>query len=280
MKKIYLLFALTALLYGCGNQNSKPSITENSVRKVEEPVEDFSKIPPEKLLVYIKAHYDLGEYKKAKKKLSHLMTQYPDSLNGTSLVTLKTEVDQKLMEEEEKISALAEKERLKRAPNAMNNLRSFKENGKTYYIDKSSPKFDTKECFYAYIIKDVYGPNLYLKIRYVNTEWLNIENFMVTVDQLDYTISGDIQKSETKGKKRYKHEILDKKISEDNDLKTLKAISNGDNALALYVGKNSYKKRVLSEQQKTAIRNVLDAYIFMGGTGLTVSEESYTNAND
>ena len=282
MKKKLLIQAVivSIISISCGNNMSKPSITDNSIHKVKEEKVDYSTIPSEDLLKHIKAHYDLGEYVKGKEKLNVLMENHPDSLNGVDLKMLKEKIDTRLVEIQAKEQEIAERERQKRVPNAINKMRSYKEGKKTIYADKSSPEFDTKECFYAYIVKDLYGVHLNFKIRYVATEWLNIENYMITVDQLDYSLTGEIKKKETKGKKKYKHELLDIPIHEGKQLETLNAIANGSDVTAVYVGKKQYKKRVINEEQRIAIRNVLDAYVFMGGKKTNEPKESYTNTNE
>ncbi len=282
MKKKLLLQSviISTICISCGNNVSKPSIKENSVHKIKVEQVDYSNIPSEDLLKHIKAHYDLGEYKKGKEKLNALMVEHPDTLAGVDLLDLKRKLDAKLSEIQAKEQEIAEMERKKRAPNATNNMRSYKEGKKTIYLDKSSPEFDTKECFYAYIVKDIYGVHLNFKIRYVDTEWLDIENYMITVDQLDYSLTGKIEKKETKGKKRYKHELLDIPIHQGKQLETLNAIANGSDVTAVYVGKKKYKKRVINNEQRIAIRNVLDAYVFMGGKNLKEPKESYTNTNE
>ena len=103
---------------------------------------------------------------------------------------------------------------------------------------------------------------------------------MVTVDKLDYTINGEVQKSETKGKKAYKHELMDIEISTPDQMKALKAIANGSNVTALLIGNETYKKRELTEEQRTAFRNVIDAYTFMGGEKLEPMKSSVTDAEN
>jgi len=132
------------------------------------------------------------------------------------------------------------------------------------YVDKTSPKFKNKECFYPYIKKDNDGKiELYLKIQYLDVEWLNIESYMITSDKADYVINGNIEKTIIKGKKSYHIETLNKLITSDKDIKTLESIANGEHVTALFIGKNNYKKRILSQKKRTAFRNVLDAYYFL-----------------
>ncbi len=277
--QIYIIISALTFV-GC-NTNSKPSIKDNSVRKVETTTVDYSNIAPESLFKHITAHFDLEQYKVGKEKLTALIENHPELIDSMDLNSLKNKFDSKLAEIQEKEFAIAEAERKKRMPNAVKHMRQFKKDNATHYIDKSSPEFDTKECFYTYYTKNRAGIlELRLKVRYIDTQWLNIENYMITVDQLDYTLSGPVIKSETKGKKKYKHELLDIPIDTPEKLKTIQAIANSSDAVALYVGKTDYKKRTITTEQKLAIRNVLDAYVFMGGTDIKDLKSSYTNTND
>jgi len=266
-KTIIKTFAIliSSVIISCGNNNKKsnPSIQENSSHKKEIIGADYSNIPAEKLLKQIQAHYDLDEYQISKDKLTFLMKSYSDSLGIVDLNELKQKIDRGLIAEQKKKQEIAHLEQNKRLSGSLAKMRSFKEGKYTLYIDKSSPDFDTKECFYAYIKKDIYGAKLFFKVRYIDVHKLNIENYIINVDKLDYTLMGEVIKSQTKGKKKYNVELLDKEITTPEDKKILNAISSGEEVTALYVGKNNYKKRNITAAQKQAIQNVLDAYAFL-----------------
>ena len=280
MKNIIIQLIVAFLLLSCGNSTSNPSIKDNSVHKVAEEKTDYSTMEPSKLLKHIQAHYDLGQYQMGKEKLKALMIDYPDSLDGVNLAELKLKIDKSLKEEQLVKQAMAQAEIKKRLPSSMDRMRILKDSKTTYYFDKSSPEFDTKECFYAYVKKGIYGAQLFFKVRYVGTTWIDMKQCMVTVDQLDYAIEGEVIKSETKGKKAYKHELIDIEITSDEQLETLKAIANGNNVLALLIGKDSYKKRVITKEQCVAIRNVLDAYTFMSEDKEEIFKKNVTDISN
>jgi len=268
MKKVITYIVSGILIFSlqsCGNNSNKPkpSIKDNSANVKHKTIKDYSNTKPKKLLKQVQAHYDLDEYSVAKEKLTYLMQNYTDSLGNVNLLELKDKIDVELKKELAKKQEIANLNRNARLNQSLGKMLVSNEGKFTVYKDKTSPKFDTKECFYAYIKKDVYGSKLYFKIRYIDTKWLNIESFIVTVDQLDQTLEGEVVKSETKGKKKYKIELLDKEITSPKELEIINTIANGDDVVALYVGNNTYKKRDISKEQLTAIRNVLDAYAFM-----------------
>ncbi len=282
--KMFKLLSLgsVAFLIACGGNtttNNSPSINENSANKVKEIQVDFSSIPEEKLLKHIQAHLDLGQLKEGKEKLLYLMENHPDSLNGVDLTVLKNSFDIELEAEEKKNLAIAEAEALKRMPEAINKMRVVKEGKNTFYYDLSSPEFNTKECFYAYIKKGTYGPQLRFRARYVGTQWINMENVMMTIDNLDHTLNGKVEKIETKGKKAYKMELFDIPVDTEKEVNTLKAIANGNEVVALYIGADSYKKREISKEQKVAIRNVIDAFQYLKKT-VSKKKEYYSNIDE
>ena len=265
---------MTVSLVSCNDNNgAAPSIKENSTHKKEIVAVDYSNVESDKLLKHIQAHYDLGQFEEGKAKLNFLMKTHPDNFEGVDLISLKSKIDQALLKDQKEKQAIADAQTKKRLPSAVNKMRRVTEGKNTFYYDKSSPEFDTKECFYAYVKKDIYGAHLYFKTRYVGTQWLELQNLMVTVDKLDYALEGKVETKETKGKKAYKHEMLDVEIVTAEQLETLKAISNGEDVVALLIGKDTYRKRVITEEQRIAIRNVIDTYVYLGGNKIESFKE-------
>ncbi len=264
-KLIPTLLLTTFLLFAsCGNQKttSAPSIKDNSNHQKKEIVNDYSSVESSKLLRQVKAHYDLDQYDVAKDKVIHLLKTYQDSLDGTDLIELKQKIDVKLAEIQSKIqqkNRLAQNERLS---TSLEKMRFEQKNGVTYYFDKQSPEFNTKECFYTYLKVKNRKPSLFFKVRYIGNDFLDIQDYMINVDKLDHIFNGEVVKSELKGKKNYKVELLDIEITKPEDFTKLEAIANGTEVTAVYVGANTYAKREISSEQKQSIQNVLDAYTF------------------
>ena len=144
----------------------------------------------------------------------------------------------------------------------IDNMRLKVINGIEYYFDHSSPKFSTKKCFYPYIKKSNGTYQILLRIRYVADEWLNTENVLLTVDNKDYSFKGDVIKSETKGKKVYKIELLEIPLKEDM-LDVMEKVASGKEVIEVLIGDKKYEKSIMSEEQKLAFRNVLNAYNYL-----------------
>lgn len=271
-------------MMSCGETattDKKASIKDNSTKDIQDDTpKEYTTIPSEDLAKHIQAHFDLGQYELGKEKLTFLINDRPDLVDSLNLSELSLNFDDKLEEIRIKNDEIAEKERKSRMPNATKMMRTIEKDPLTIYVDKTSPKFDSKETFHAYYTKDKAGNlNLYLKVKYIATSWLNIESYMVTVDQLDYEFSGDVEKLETKGKKKYKHETIDELIDTPEELETLNAIANGEDVKAVYVGKSTYKERFLTTEQKLALRNVLDAYLFSTDMSMPDLKAKYANNN-
>lgn len=139
-------------------------------------------------------------------------------------------------------------------------VRAEVEDNEIIYLDKSSPVFETQECLYLYIKKEVNDFKLFLKVRYVGEEWIDLENIIFTVDKTDFTFNGESIKTKTKGKKEYKIELFEIPVESAKELSIFEAISNSENTVVLLVGKDSYKKRIVSKNQQIAMINVLNAH--------------------
>jgi len=274
--KVNIFFALLLLLsfvvFSCSNKVRQSNQGRNSSQEQEGSLhlmQKTSNTPPDELLIQAQAYYDLGEYRKSSSKFNLLLEQYPNSEEALSSQDFSDELDVKLQEvfllEKKKRNDSLRKERQKRLPKSKEKIKTVVKNGIPIYLDKSSPDFDHKECVYVYFSKTRNRPLLHLKMRYVASQWLNIENYIVTVDKQDYTITEKPVKEETKGKKRLFHEILDIPIITSKTMDIVREIAYGSNTSIVYVGASEYKKVDLSEEQIRAFRNVLDAYEYYGG---------------
>ncbi len=144
---------------------------------------------------------------------------------------------------------------------SINNLVEKQKNGKTIYVDKNSPKFSTKDCFYPYLKKEKEDLKLYLKIQHLDVEPLNIASYIITANKVDYQLKGIISQKQINGKKKYIVEVLDKEIISNNDLETLKAIAIADHVEIVLVGENRFIKKTISKKMQLAFKNILGAYI-------------------
>ena len=58
---------------------------------------------------------------------------------------------------------------------------------------------------------------------------------------------------------------MDRQKVGSSEYQILKAVANGKDLKIRFEGKDYYKDKTITAQQKTALRNVLDAYEALGG---------------
>lgn len=262
---------LMTLLTSCGGVSQKEYDSlkaENEKLKVE--IEDL-KFGPDKLLSQAKVYIDSKDFINAKSELQTLLDKHPASQQSTEAKILMTSVEngikeQKLAEEK----ALAEKERKEkeRLANATKKMSKKYDdmNEITWYRDKSSPAYVNYNGFYAYIGQSNGSkPWLRLAIQYAADDWLFIESYTIKVDGKTYTISensyGEIKTDNGSGGI---WEWLDRQVG-SSEYEIIKAVANGKDVKIRFSGKDYHKDKTITEQQKTALRNVLDAYEALGG---------------
>ena len=275
MKKIILQLLTIGLLliclFGCGgvSQNDYDTLrTENE--NLKKQIEDL-KFGPEKLLSLAKVFIDKEDFINGKAELHALISKHPTSQQITEAKQLLLVVDnaiklQNLEKEKEKAEKeKKEKERLANATRKMNNeYDEIKEI--SWYRDKSSPKYVNSNGFYAYIgqSKDS-KPWLILALQYSADDWLFIESYTIKVDGKIYTIKeesyGEIKKDNGSGRI---WEWLSRPVGPD-EYEIIKAVAYGKDVKIRFSGKDYHKDKVITEQQKNALKNVLDAYEALGG---------------
>ena len=145
---------------------------------------------------------------------------------------------------------------------SLNKLVKKDKDGEVIYLDKNSPKFSTKDCFFPYLKLKGNGVEMFLKIQHVDVEALNAASCLVTVDKVDHTIEGTFEKKKINGKKHYFVETLERKIESKEDFDALEAIANGEYVESILVGENKFIRKNMSKKSIQAFRNVLNAYIY------------------
>lgn len=262
---------LMTLLISCGGVSQKEYDTlkaENVKLKME--IEDL-KFGPDKLLSQAKVYIDSNDFIKAKSELQTLLEKHPGSQQAVEAKNLITTVENGIKEQklaDEKAIAekeIKEKERLANATKKMS--KKYDDvNEITWYRDKSSPAYVNYNGFYTYIGQSKGSkPWLRLAIQYAADDWLFIESYTIKVDGKTYTISessyGEIKTDSGSGGI---WEWLDRQAG-SSEYEIIKAVANGKDVKIRFLGKDYHKDKTITEQQKTALKNVLDAYEALGG---------------
>jgi hypothetical protein len=261
---------LLAGLLGCGNQSEYEALKAEN-EKLRREIEDL-KFGADRLLAQAKVFLEKREFYKAKSELQALIDRHPASQEVKEARELLEVAEngwkkQKLAEEKAKAEKeKAEKERLANATKKMR-VKIDDMNGVTWYYDKTSPQYTNVNGFYAYIGTNKESkPWLRLVIQYAADDWLFIEKYIIKADGQTFEITQNSY-GEIKTDNGYGGiwEWLDRKI-EYPEYQIIKSVAYGNNTKIRFNGKDYYKDKPITEQQKAALRNVLDAYEALGGT--------------
>lgn len=270
--QILTIGLLMAVLFGCdGVSKNEYETLKAENEKLKQEIEDL-KFGPDKLLSQAKIYLENKEFSKAKSELQTLLDKHPASPQTTEAKHLLDLADNAIEEQklaEEKAKAEREKEEKERLANATKKMRVKVDdmNDITWYYDKTSPQYTNYNGFYAYIgKKEGSKPWLRLVIQYAADDWLFIEKYIIKVDGQTYNITedsyGEIKTDNGSGGI---WEWLDRKVG-FSEYQIIKAVANGKDVKIRFNGKDYYKDKSITEQQKSALRNVLDAYEALGGT--------------
>lgn len=272
MFKIILVSILTVLLLGgCGVPQKDYDKLQSENKDLKQQLEDCQ-FGSEKLLSQAIAFFDDKKYDECISKINTLIEKHPGSdefkkanelLEKAKGEIRKIEVANKKSEEER---IRKEKQRLANATKKMRK-KDDDMNGITWYYDKTSPRYvNSRTNFSAYVGKrDNSAPFMRLVINYVADDWLFIEKYIINVDGKIYTITeqnyGEIKTDSGGGI----WEWLDRQAGE-SEFTIIKAVANGKKVKIRFNGKDYYKDRIVSQQEKLALRNIIDAYEALGGT--------------
>ena len=137
----------------------------------------------------------------------------------------------------------------------------------TWYYAKSSPRYSNRNSFHLYVGKRTgsSSASLRLLIQYTADDWLFIDNYIIVVDGVNYTISeeksGEITTDHSGGKI---WEVLDRSVSE-SEYEIIKAVANGKKVKIRHNGSKHYRDRTITSREKQALKDVIDVWESLGG---------------
>lgn len=168
--------------------------------------------------------------------------------------------DENIVEQKEKPSEEFIKAALKKMKIKYDDIRKI-----TWYYDKSTPESNNTKNIHLYIGKAEAGkPFMRLVIRYSSSNWLFIENYNIKADSTVFTIPTSF--GEVKRDNAYDSiwEWYDTKVDK-KILNIVNSIIEAKSVKLRYNGQKYFDERTVSQKEKTALKNVLDAYIALGG---------------
>jgi hypothetical protein len=140
--------------------------------------------------------------------------------------------------------------------------RTDKIDGIDWYRDRSSPAYNNRNGFFIYIGKrSNSSPWLRLRAQYHAEDWLFIRGFVVVADDQRFE-RGPVVFERDNDSKIW--EWYDADV-DATDLNLLNAVANSKQATIRFNGQQYRSDRTISAAEKTAIRNVLNAYRSLGG---------------
>ncbi|GEM_PF-1030806 len=283
-------FLLTGLIGCAGVSQNEYDTLKAENEKLKKEIEDL-KYGPDKLLNQAKVYIDNKDFQKAKTEFQNLLSKHPASPQSTEAKQLiiiaengineqknadeKLKIEQEVVEKERLVAAdkanaekvKEEKERLAKATIKMN--KKYDDiNEVTWYRDITSPNYVIYNGFFVVIGQSKGSkPWLILVIQYAADNWLFIESYTIKVDGKTYTISensyGEIKRDSGSLGIR---EWLNRQVGA-TEYEIIKAVAYGKDAKIRFSGKDYREDKTITEQQKLALRNVLDTYTALGGDG-------------
>lgn len=280
MKKlslVSLLLCIILILSSCNSQVIETLKKENedlksSNEKLQVEVKNLNdelesiKFGAENLLKEANNYYESKEYSKAVYSIETLLEKHPGSDEAKEAQALLSKVEEAQKKEQE-AKALEEKKRIeaekKRLAEATSKMRKKYDEVQeiTWYYDKSTPQYSNYNSFHLYIGVKNNNPWLRFCIQYAGDDWLFIDRYELKIDDYNYEI---IPEEVERDNNADVWEWYDTDV-DSSDIAIIKAVISSKRTIIRCVGRQYHKDRTISEQEKKALQNVLDAYEALGG---------------
>lgn len=180
-------------------------------------------------------------------------------LNGGDTTTTETKNEVLTAVENASIDTMHTEEKKAKA---LKKLRSKYDDisGVTWYHDKTTPT-TVFNGMYAYIgVKEGDVPWVRLVFQYTADDYLSVQKFIIKADDQIFTVDeaeyGEIKTDHSGGTV---WEWLDR-IATPEDHKIIKAVAESKTTKIRYLGRDYYNDKIVSEKQKVALKNIMQAY--------------------
>lgn len=194
---------------------------------------------------------------------------YDDKVKADAAAKVITDKATKEKADADAKAAAAEKQ--KKLDAAAANLRTKTDEVQdiTWYFDNTSPKYSNYNAFYLYFAKDKDKSvhNLRLMIQYAGDDWVFVNKYIIKVDDQTFEITPEYGEVKTDNNGNGVWEYYDTPVVKKT-LDIAKAIAASKKTIIRYQGDQHQFDRVVTDTEKQAITNVLDAYEAMGGSDL------------
>ncbi len=287
MKTARLITYALSLLFiiSCGVPQADFDKLKEENEKLKKEIAECELTPAE-MLEQANEYYTALDYTKSRDRLKILIAKYANSNEGKKAKSILKKVENAILktaresttDKQNNIDEVSEtedeleevsKESAEKNKKALAKMRKKYDinDHVTWYSDKSATQSNTKNYVQTYIGKKEKKPWLGLSINYFSKKkWLSIERIEITVDGDTFEIEedkpGEFKSKEESGGKR---EWLDR-IIKRKDMPLMKKIASAKIAKIKFVGEDDVYKRTISKTEKKSIKNVLDAFVALGGS--------------
>lgn len=270
---LLIAFFLAGALFGCGPDTSETEELKNENASLKRKIATLEKelaafqLSPDRLLAQARMNVKDKKYGDARSALVTLLEKHPTSPEVTSSKDLLQEIEAKIHAEKaaaEKAKREAEANRKARTAAAVSKMRQETDGieGITWYHDRSTPQYADANRFCLYIGKRGNSPPfLRLEVRYVADDWLFIKSFTVVADGRKFE-SGPVQFERDHRSTIW--EWYDVQVG-SRELVIINAVVASKKATIRFYGDKYHADREISDAQKRALQNVLDAFASLGG---------------
>lgn len=280
---IPVFILLMVILSGCGGipqtdynnlSNDKEMLEKENaelkkrISKLETELEEL-KFGADKLLKEAESFFSSKDYTLAKIRLNTLLEKHPSTPEASKAKELLPKIEEEIRKQQEE-KELAEKKALeeekKRLDQALKNMRKEYDEVReiTWYYDKTTPEYANENNIFLYIGQDK-NKNVWLrfKIQYAADNWLFIDKYIFKVDDKTYALTPSYDDIKRDNNVNGIWEVYDT----DPNLEMIQAIIESEKTILRHQNDrdNVYEDRTISKKEKTALRNVLDAYKALGG---------------
>ena len=205
------------------------------------------------------------------KEISKLLNDNNIKAANDNLANVKKKINENAVKDNivlEKYNSLAKQinEKKRRFDNALKRMRIKYDDMEeiTWYTDKSTTPYNNINSVHLYIGKKADGkPWLRFRIQFEDDDWLFINSYIFKTDDSNYEyIPLSVKRDNNYGRIwEWSDQYVNKAVYE-----IVNAIVNSKSCKIRFKGDHYYKDRVITQEEKYAMRNVLDAYEALGGT--------------
>lgn len=262
MKRLLVAIIMIAVLSACSEhvtdiQDSKNSKTTKTSSESSTAVKEDSDL----LLADATTYYEEGNLTEVNRVLLKLMINMPEA---TEQIAAVLKMSDELAAIKEKKDAELEKKLLVEVNAKLEKLKMKADEvtGITWYRDKSSTEYVNENSFQLYFGKqEDTVPSLRLRIQYAGNNWLFINKYTIKTDDETFSIYTSFKEINRDNDVRGIWEWLDIPVSPaTEDYRMIEAMIASEKTIIRSEGDQYYDDRTLTKKEKTALKNVLEAY--------------------